>query len=237
MASLSNAVPPNRTFIKICGITTLADAALCATLGVNAVGILLQKKPGEREAHSDQLTVEEATVLVAGLPRSLIPVLLVHAIEVEKILEHCARISPGALQVQKPVSASDLRRVKQAFPSISIIKTFRVVPNVTVDSITSEIDRYIDEKTIDAVLLDAAKGGTGEVIDWGVAAELVKRTVRRPTLLAGGLKYWNVGEAIRQVRPWGVDVMTGVTSPLKDRKDPDALRKFVRAVCAEGNAS
>jgi len=88
------------------------------------------------------------------------------------------------------------------------------------------------EGPADLVLIDAPEAGSGKVFDWSLAegAPGGKRL-----LLAGGLTPDNVGEAIEQVRPWGVDVSTGVeTTPGSGRKDPRKLRRFVEAAKAAG---
>jgi phosphoribosylanthranilate isomerase len=87
-----------------------------------------------------------------------------------------------------------------------------------------------------ALLVDAAVkgvyGGSGVIADWSAAAELAKKY---PLLLAGGLTPENVSEAIRQVRPWGVDVASGVESTLGE-KDASKMKAFVRAVQSENRA-
>lgn len=234
MATFAQTFSSTRQFIKICGLTNLQDAAVCAELEVSAVGILLQKPGSMPDPHDDRLTVAEAAKLISRLPRSLTPVLLVHETQVERVLELCAQLSPGALQIQKSLSPEELIRVKREFPQLSIIKTFRVVRGATVDAVWSEIRSYADPDSIDAVLLDSGRPGAGEVHDWELSTELVKRSTRLPTILAGGLHAGNVRQALRQVRPFGVDVMSGVTLPQRDRKDAAALRAFVAAVREEG---
>lgn len=130
MSPFLHAGRPGQIFIKICGLTNLADAALCTELGVNAVGFLLQPEDAQkpRSDDEDRLSIADAVSLVAGLPNGLLPVLLLHTVELATILKYCETIRPGALQVQKPVSPTDLAQVRKAFPGIAVIKNFSVVP-------------------------------------------------------------------------------------------------------------
>ena len=103
-------------------------------------------------------------------------------------------------------------------------KAFRGVP--------ADVNGFARSKS-PALLVDAAVkgvyGGSGEIADWSAAAELAKKY---PLLLAGGLTPENVAEAIRQVRPWGVDVASGVESA-PGEKDASKMKAFVRAVRSE----
>jgi phosphoribosylanthranilate isomerase len=98
-----------------------------------------------------------------------------------------------------------------------------------------EVLARVEAGTASLVLLDTAVagrlGGTGQRFDWGVGRRVAEAL---PILLAGGLTPANVGEAIRQVRPWGVDVSSGVETD--GVKDPEKIRAFVAAV-REGDAS
>lgn len=235
MSTFLHAGRPGQIFIKVCGLTNLSDAALCTELGVNAVGFLLQPEDAQkpRSDDEDRLSIADAISLVAGLPNGLLPVLLLHTVELATILKYCETIRPGALQVQKPVSPTDLAQVRKAFPGIAVIKKFSVVPGTTtLDSMWSEISRYTEADAIDAILLDSKLGGRGEVHDWPLSAQLVQRSASLPIILAGGLKPHTVGEAIRTVRPFGADVMSAVTQGRERRafKDATALRAFVQAV-------
>ncbi len=116
---------------------------------------------------------------------------------------------------------------------LSIIKTFAVTAEAVLDDLVAAIRRYRDAGAIDAALLDSERGGSGKVHDWSLSARVVERLPDVPILLAGGLTPDNVGAAVRQVRPFGVDVMTGVNAATPDTKDADKLRQFVRAVRSE----
>jgi phosphoribosylanthranilate isomerase len=221
---------PGRGFVKICGVTNLGDAKLCAELGADAVGILVLQPGAARKPNSVRLARREAAALANALPDGLQSVLLVHETEPDAILDLASVIRPRALQIQHPVDANILLRVKECFPELSIIKTFRVGDGAAFDALARDIQHHIDDNAIDAILLDSDKGGSGKVHDWELSRRLVTRFAGMPTILAGGLNAENVAAAGHTVRPYGVDVMSGVaSSERKDRKDPDKLRAFINA--------
>lgn len=229
MFSLST-ISSRRGFVKVCGVCTIDDALLCANLGADAIGMLLTKPGAPRKPGSDRLAPEEATRLAAALPVGLKSVLLVHAVDLNELLQLAEEIKPNAFQVRQPLSPAMLRRVKERFPELGIIKTISVASGASFPALEDQIRAYIDQGAVDAVLLDSAQGGSGVVHDWETSARLVERFAGTPLILAGGLKAENVAEARRLVRPYGVDVMSGVTcSDRRDRKDPVRLRAFLEA--------
>lgn len=229
MFSPSN-TSPDKGFVKICGVSSIEDAQLCARYGANAIGILLTKPGRCREPGSDRLAPDEAALLVAALQGSLHTVLLVHASEVGEIIALAKRIEPSALQVQSNVPPQDLLEVKKQCPQISIIKSFSVHKGLNIDELEAEIRHYVDHGAIDAVLLDSERGGSGVMHDWAMSREIVARFTNIPVLLAGGLNKDNIAQARRLVGPYGVDVMTGVNSPhRRDQKDQSRLREFFMA--------
>jgi phosphoribosylanthranilate isomerase len=219
-----------RTFVKICGICNLEDAQVCAAAGVDAVGFLLEKQPGRKEPESDRLSVTEAKALVAALPSGLIPVLLVHKSDVDAIVELCEEIRPRALQIQVSVEPRLLLELRERRPEVVLIKTFHMAADATVDSAMREIQEYVCCDSIDAVVLDSSKGGSGQVHDWELSSKVAALLGDVPLILAGGLTHLNVTEALHRVRPWGVDVMSGVNSIRHNKKDPEKIRAFVQAV-------
>ncbi len=217
-------------FIKICGLCSVQDALTCASHGVNAVGMLLRPSDAQRKPNSDRLSVEEAAFLVSQLPPNLLSVLLVHSRSMEEIFRMCADIGPSALQIQKEVAPQELSALRNRLPNVSLIKTFGVAEGENAVSLVGRIKPYLDTGSIDAVLLDSARGGSGKIHNWDISAEVVRRLPDTRVILAGGLSATNVNTAIKQVRPFGGDVMTYVNSSSRDRKDPDKIRSFVDSV-------
>jgi phosphoribosylanthranilate isomerase len=223
--------PSDPSFIKVCGVCTVDDVRLCAQFGATAIGLILVRPEVPRKPGSDRLERHEAAALAAEASAlHLDSVLLVHAVALEEILELTREIKPTTLQIQTSLSPDMLRAIKGRHPELKIIKTITVPAGANAALLEEEIRAYVDVSGVDAVLLDSQKGGSGVVHDWATSATLVERLASTPMILAGGLNAENVAQARRQVRPFGVDVMSGVNCPdRRDRKDPTRLSAFIKA--------
>ncbi|MCU0452183.1 MAG: phosphoribosylanthranilate isomerase [Bacteroidetes bacterium] len=195
-------------FVKICGITNLADAQLAAKVGANAVGFVFHKGS---ERYIDP---ERAKSICAALPRHLTKIgVFVHADRPE-IAQTAKAVGLSAVQLVGDEGPDDLFGYEW-----SVFKVFQVRPSFDVESMRNFV--------VDAFLLDAYKkgayGGTGKTFDWNLA---VKAKSFGRVILAGGLTPENVGDAVRFVRPYGVDVSSGVEAR-PGKKDERLVREFV----------
>jgi phosphoribosylanthranilate isomerase len=200
-----------RTRVKICGITRVADARAAAQAGADAVGLVFYP-PSPRF-----LSLDWARELKSELPPFVMPVALFvnpSAAQVYSVLE---RVRPAMLQFhgeETPVFCAQF--------GVPYIKACRVRPGV-------DLLEYLRPFAGAAGwLLDShveAYGGVGEGFDWS----LVPAERMRPLVLSGGLGPGNVGEAIRRVRPWAVDVSSGVESS-KGIKDAARMAAFIAEV-------
>jgi phosphoribosylanthranilate isomerase len=205
-------------FVKICGITTEKDALLAIALGADALGFVFA--PGSPR----MVTVDEASDIVKHVPYDEVLTLGVFRDErPERVAEIVNRVGLKGAQLHGRESAAEVVYVRQRVPLV--IQGFAAGdPAISMAS----------EGPADIVLLDAPNPGSGRVFDWCQVSGALDG-VR--LLLAGGLTPDNVAEAIRRVRPWGVDVSTGVeTAPGSGRKDPRKLRRFIQAARAAGDA-
>jgi len=208
------------TKIKICGIKTLPDALAAIEPGADFLGFNFYSKSA-RFIETD-ICAEITSVLKQEHPEiQLVGVFVNSPVEaIKQILETC---SLDLAQLHGDETPEILNALYgKAF------KAFRGVPQ--------QVNGFAREQA-PALLVDAAVkgsyGGTGVKADWFAAAELAKRY---PMLLAGGLTPENVAEAVRQVRPWGVDVASGVeASP--GVKDAGKIKAFVHAVKKESKIS
>jgi phosphoribosylanthranilate isomerase len=194
------------TAIKICGVTRQEDAELAAALGADFVGFVLW--PGSPRA----ATLDVVRRVSGSLPDAVTPVGVF--------------VSPSVDDLKVAIHAGiRMAQVHGQMPAMDPSGwSVPVVPAMHLDDA-----RLTDADSTELVLLDAhdpvAHGGTGRTIDWARAA-IVARS--RRVILAGGLTPENVGDAIKQVRPFGVDVASGVeTAP--GVKDPKKLRAFIAA--------
>ena len=202
--------------IKICGITNAADARLCVECGVDALGFIFVERTPR------YVTPDAAARIVATLPPFVTPVGVFwdHAPgHVKAVAEQCGL---GALQFHGEEPPEDLQDYR-----LPVIKTLKV-------AVAADLARMAGYR-VAAFLLDSpsrwSEGESRPPIPWDVAADAARR---HPVLLSAGLRPDNVAEAVRRVRPYGVDVNSGVeASP--GRKDEARVRRFVtEARAAEG---
>lgn len=192
-------------FVKICGITSEEDALLAVAMGADAVGFVFA--PSTR-----QIAPQRAADIVKRLPPEIVTVGVYRNETRERIIDiaHGARLR--AVQLHGPVSSGDSHWIRQRVPLL--IMAFAAGD--------PRLDRA-DDYAADAFLLDNVTPGSGEVFDWSLAEGAPQN---RRIILAGGLTPDNVADAVRVVRPWGVDVSTGVESA-PGRKDASKMRAFI----------
>ncbi len=200
------------TAVKICGITRVEDALVAARAGAHAIGLIFYSK-------SPRLVADPvAAQVVRALPPFVTPVALFvnqPAAEIERVI---ANVRPQLLQFHGD-EAPDFC----AGFGVPYIKVVRVRPEV-------DLLQYAQQyRTAKGLLLDAFvegnHGGTGSAFDWA----LIPRELPLPLILAGGLNPGNVGEAVRRVRPWAVDVSSGVEAA-QGIKDAAKVAAFIRGV-------
>ena len=217
-------------WIKICANTNLEDAQLAAELGADAVGFVFAPSPR-------QVTAEEVARITPHLPEGLECVGVFPALEAQQIAAIAQECGLTAVQLQGGVSFERLRQLNEIFNGkVSLIQTlhWEVDGDGASAAVVAGQLRQIDaEGLIGRVLIDAkvgeALGGTGITFNWDAArATLAETGSGLKLIVAGGLRPENVGDAIRRLNPWGVDVASGVEqSP--GRKDPEKLAAFIRA--------
>ena len=217
--------PAAKVFVKICGITSKDDALVAIDAGADALGFNLVAKSKR------YIDIEKAAVWIDALPKEICKV----AVVADPNWEDACRIGQlrfiDALQLHGSESAEFCRRLADA--GIAFAKA---VP-VTASKSLAGLPNYFT----DTMILDSSArgtfGGTGKPFPWKFAPEFVRNNPKITVILAGGLNPENVAEAVRVVRPRGVDVATGVeASPGK--KDADLVKAFVAAVRkASGSAA
>ncbi len=201
-------------FVKICGITNEEDALVAAALGADAVGFVMAPSPR-------QVTPDAARDIARRLPHEIASVGVFRNERPERVVEIVSRVGLSGAQIH---GSEPLREVRWIRERVSfVIRAYAAGDPAIMDA---------NDPAIDVVLLDAPSPGSGKVFDWRLADGAPRG---RRLMLAGGLDAGNVGDAIRLVRPWGVDVSTGVERE-PGRKDAAKLRRFIdeaRAAASE----
>lgn len=200
-----------RTRVKICGITRPGDARAAAEAGADAIGLVFYP-PSPR-----YLSAERALEIRDALPAFVQSVALFVNPDAAQVAQVIGRVRPAMLQFHGEETPQFCAQFGMPY-----VKACRVRPGVDLleylRSFSSAaawlLDSYVEEY-----------GGVGERFDWSI----VPRRLERPLILSGGLAPGNVAEAIRRVRPWGVDVSSGVESA-KGIKDAAKIAAFIAEV-------
>lgn len=201
------------TKVKICGITNLPDALLSVKLGADALGFNFYERSPRH------ITLTAAKEIIDHIPRGPLKVGVFVNERTDIVAQYARDAGLDAAQLHGDEDQLYIERLKRATSS-KVIKAFRV---------NSEFDRaFVAAFDVDGVLLDTYSaetyGGTGSSFDWDTARS-IKELVWE-LYLAGGLTPENVAVAVATVRPYGVDVASGVESS-PGHKDPRKLEAFI----------
>ena len=204
--------------IKICGLTRLADAELAVELGASAIGFVFWPRSPRK------ITPAEAVIIARRLPAFVTRVGVFVDADVAEVAAVADTVGLDAVQLH---GDEDVRAFEDVRARILKVVTFDGADALDVgralpDAVTPLVDAVDHER----------RGGTGRRANWSLAADLA---ATRPIVLAGGLSAENVRQAIQDVRPWGIDVSSGVEeSPgIKSAARMRALFERVRALETE----
>lgn len=218
-----------RTRVKICGITCVEDALLAARSGADAVGLIFHP-PAARG-----ITITTAEQILAAVPPFITPVGLFLDQPAFSIISVANRLKLQWLQLHGHETAEDVKELS----AFHIVKAIHVKPNKLRDTLAPWRDAVAAGlPNLRALVLEtgwaSAKGGTGIENDWEQIREIQSEggfDDLPPIVLAGGLRPSTVGGVIEMLRPWAVDVSSGVEE-VKTRKSPDRIAAFLKAVRA-----
>lgn len=206
--------------VKICCIQSIAEAEMAVSAGASLVGLVgaMPSGPGP---------IDDAAIaaVTRWAPPGVSTVLLSSETTARGLIAHVARCRPQVLQIVDTPAPNAYAALRAAHPALKLMQAIHVEGMDAIDQALAI------EDDVDAILLDSGRpsaaikelGGTGRAHDWAISARLVD-AVRKPVFLAGGITPGNVAGAIREVRPFGVDLCTGVrTHGRLDRKKLDAF--------------
>ena len=212
------------TRVKVCCIGSIEEARLAVRLGASALGLVSEMPSGPGVIPEDLIAEIAATV-----SPPIATFLLTSQTESTAIIAQQKRCRVNTVQICDRLSPGLHAELRSSLPGVSLVQ----VVHVTGEQSVAEALKAARE--VDALLLDSGNqtlpvkelGGTGRTHDWSISARIVRESPV-PVFLAGGLSAANVGEAIRSVRPFGVDLCTGVRTAgaLDERK----LLQFMEAV-------
>ena len=195
-------------FVKICGMTNEDDALLAVAMGADALGFVFA--PGSRR----QVRQDQARDIIRRLPASTVTVGVFRDERPERVAEIVNNVGLTGAQLHGREPLSEVRWIRQR--TKFVIQAFTAGDPALAS---------VANGPADVILVDSPDPGSGRLFDWKLA-EGAPGGIR--LMVAGGLNADNVGDAIRRLRPWGVDVATGVESS-PGRKDARKLRRFIQA--------
>lgn len=195
-----------RTRVKVCCISGVAEAMLAVQAGADGLG-LVGKMPSGPGVIADDVIAH----IAGGVPPGVETFLLSSETTAEGLIAHHRRCRTTVLQIVDRVEIGVYAELRRGLPGVKLVQVIHVSGPGSVEEALAVAPH------VDAVLLDSGNqtaavkelGGTGRVHDWGLSRQIVERA-RKPVYLAGGLRPGNVGSAVGRVRPFGVDVCSGV---------------------------
>jgi len=195
-----------RVRVKVCCIADRTEARLAIRSGADAVGLVSHMPSGPGVIPEDRIAE-----IAADVPPAVGCFLLTSLRDPDQIISQHRRCATNTLQLCDAVDPAAYSTLRRALPGISIVQVIHVTGTSAVE------DARHAAPQVDAILLDSGRpddptptlGGTGRVHDWSLSLK-IRDAISTPVFLAGGLDPGNVAEAIERVRPYGVDVCSGI---------------------------
>ena len=218
------------TKVKICCMGSLAEAHVALTLGADALGFVSDMPSGPGIMGDDKIAET-----IRDLPGDTNTFLLTSRTAPDEVAAHIHQCNPSTVQLVDAVPEETYATLRKQASHVCIVQVIHVQDGNAVDQAQTA------EEHVDAILLDSGRtengvrrlGGTGDTHDWSVSRAVVD-AVDKPVCLAGGLNADNVCEAIETVRPYGVDLCTGVRTDKKlDESKSSAFMEAVSSVDGE----
>jgi len=206
--------------VKICGLTNAEDGFAAINAGADYLGFVVEIFGAERLVDR-----QEARGLFEQLRGTIPLVALTDLTRAEDIAELCGFVEADVVQLVKILPFEEVEELKRLLPELKVFKTIHVREERALE----EAKQFAQKA--DFLVLDAATGkalgGTGKRADWKLCRKIVGES-SKPVFLAGGLAPENVARAIKQVKPFGVDVSSGIKMQNNKRKiDLNKLKKFI----------
>lgn len=210
--------------VKICCIQSIAEARVAVGAGASLLGLV-----GAMPSGPGPISDEQVAKVASWAPPGVSTVLLSCETTIERLVAHAVRCRPQVLQLVDTPCPGAYAALRTACPAMKLMQVIHVEGPDAIDQALAV------EGDVDAVLLDSGRpsaavkelGGTGRAHDWSVSADIV-RAIAKPVFLAGGLTPENVVQAVTQVRPFGVDLCSGVRTD--DRLDAVKVAAFMKAL-------
>ena len=214
--------------VKICCIQNIEEARLAIETGADALGLVGPMPSGPGIISNTQI---KDIIAAVGLGTQTF--LLTSETEADRIARHFQRTQPSTLQLVDAITPEHLVQVRKKLPTVKLVQVIHVQSTADIE-VAQRISEYVD-----MLLLDSGQpnlpvkklGGTGNTHDWSISRQIVAK-VDIPVFLAGGLNPENILDAIDTVRPYGIDVCSGVRA--HGQLDPQKLGLFLDLIRKTG---
>jgi len=210
--------------VKVCCIKSVEEANIAIRAGASALGFV-SHMPSGPGVIPETLIAE----IVKNIPPAISTFLLTSQQDPAAIIEQQKFCRVNTIQLCDSLPLKDYRKLRIEMPGIAIVQVIHIIDHIAID----EARTICDE--VDAILLDSGNpaleikklGGTGKVHNWDISKRIVEE-VKKPVFLAGGLNVNNISDAIEHVKPYGIDLCSGVRR--NDKLDENMLSSFIAAV-------
>ena len=216
---------PYRVRVKVCCISSSDEAGLAIRLGADALGLVGQMPSGPGVV-GDALAAQ----VVRATPPPIATFMLTSDVTAEGIIAHQQRVGANTIQLVDAVSPATYAQLHQALPAVKLVQVIHVLNEANIDEALEAVANGAD-----ALLLDSGNpnlavkelGGTGRVHNWAISRQIVEQAPV-PVFLAGGLNPANARQAVDLVRPFGLDICSGVRT--NGHLDESKLSAFISAI-------
>ncbi len=207
--------------VKICANKTIEEAQMCLNAGADVVGILV----GQEHSSTDFVNKETAKEICDYINKRCDISLVTHLTNADDIIELTNFIGNNIIQLHSNIEENQVKKIVDALPNIKLVRLIHISADGQIATDISKI-KYADFYLLDSFNLKTNQvGGTGLTHDWNKSRELIAK-LNKPTFLAGGLNPDNVKTAIKQAKPYGVDVNSGCK--VAGRKNAEKVLNFVK---------
>lgn len=210
--------------IKICCISTVQESSLAVKHGASAIGLVSEMPSGPGVIDEDLISE-----IVRAVPPPVATFLLTSKTNGEEIIDQQRKTGASTLQLVDHVQHKELKLIRKNLPAVKIVQVIHVTGEESIED-ARRVEPYVD-----ALLLDSGNpnldvkvlGGTGKQHNWDISLR-IRRLMKVPLFLAGGLNPQNAAEAIAKVGPYGLDICSGIRT--NGMLDENKLRLFFGAI-------
>ncbi len=212
--------------VKICGITNKEDVRMAINLGADAIGVIVNVP----EKTPRKIDMEKAREIFKNIPPFVSSVVVLIPDSIEKVEIVARELNPDIIQLHGQESLEFVAKLKERVRQ-RIIKTVQVGEDPEVVGKAKKFSTIVDGILLDTKINNKS-GGTGKIHDWEISAKIKEAIKPKPLILSGGLNPENVGMAIKKVKPYAVDVSSGIELR-PGKKDKEKVEEFVRKAKGE----